>query len=384
MNVKLALFAALTAVATFAPAVVGCAADTRDESNATEETGTTEGALAVGIQTVNLYANSLGLGAAQGQDKASPVATFKFAKGSIKFNTFTGTLTSVVTPNGTLTQDIADLAVILKLGTFDGVEGAAGSAYWSFTNGYVRTRNETGELLDVGFGTDGNWKTVSAKAALAAAHSRIGTFVSVTASGSSTTAKFSAGAVKYTTATGAIEDVTLTGIAGAVKNAASKLGLGAHVRSSHERGVDHEVYANGTVDFNTFTGKISGLSAKGSLEAPNPLPTYVVDLAVNLKLGTFVSSDGAAGTQTETFQNGVIVWNNHQGGAEGVLKKVTVKTAGGDSIEVPLPVANAAAANVFGTVTAIEGAAGSAYYSYTDGTIRWSNVTQTLAEVTLK
>ncbi|WP_394832328.1 hypothetical protein LVJ94_38035 [Pendulispora rubella] len=377
MNAKLALFAALAAVATFAPAVVGCAAD---ESNPTEETATTEGALAIGIQTVNLYANSLDLGAAQGQDKASPVATFKFAKGSIKFNTFTGTLSSVVTPNGTLSQDIADLAVILKLGTFQFPEGAAGSTYWQFTNGYVRTRNETGELLDVGFGTDGNWKTVRAKAALAAAHSRIGTFVSVTESGSLTTAKFSAGAVKYNTATGAIDDVTLTGIAGAVKNAASKLGLGAHVRSGHERGVDHEVYANGTVDFNTFTGKISGLSAKGSLEAPNALPTYVVDLALNLKLGAFVSSDGALGTQTESFQNGVIVWNNH----EDVLKKITVKTSAGDSIEVPLPVANAAAANVFGTVTAVEGAAGSAYYSYADGVIRWSNVSQSLAEVTLK
>jgi len=383
MNAKLALVAALM---TFAPAVVGCAADARsDESNATEnETATTEGALAIGIQTVNLYANALGLGAAQGQDKASPVATFKFAKGSIKYNTFTGTLTSVVTPNGTLSQDIADLAFILKLGSFQLPDGAAGSTYWSFTKGYVRQRNETGELTEVGFGTEGNWQAIDAKAALAAAHSRIGTFVSVSESGGITTAKFSAGAVKYNTATGAIDDVTLTDIAGPVKNAAAKLGLGAHVRSGHDRGVDHEVYANGTVDFNTFTGKISGLSAKGSLESPNPLPTYVVDLAVNLKLGTFVSSDGAAGTQTETFQNGAVVWNNHQGGAEGLLQKVTVKTSAGQTIEIPLPVANAAAANVFGTVTSLEGAAGSSYYSYADGVIRWSNVTETLTEVTLK
>jgi len=120
MNTKLALFSVLM---TFASAtLIGCAGEGVGSDNATEETRTesTQEALAVGIQTVNLYASALGLGAAQGQDSASPVATFKFAKGSIKYNTFTGTLTqvNVTAPRSlSLSKDVADLAVLLKFGT---------------------------------------------------------------------------------------------------------------------------------------------------------------------------------------------------------------------------------------------------------------------------
>jgi hypothetical protein len=46
-------------------------------------------------------------------------------------------------------------------------------------------------------------------------------------------------------------------------------------------------------------------------------------------------------------------------------------------------VTNAASTNVFGVPTAIEGAAGSGFYTFADGVIQWSNVTGSLVAVTL-
>ncbi|WP_394826603.1 hypothetical protein [Pendulispora albinea] len=379
MNIK---FALMTMLATLAPAaLVGCASADASEGGAPEAVELAQEALAAGIQTVNLYASALGLGAAQGQDSASPVATFKFAKGNVKFETFTGTLTEVNVTGSQgvrLSKDVADLAVLLKLGAFVSFDAGAGSGYYVFANGNVRIALETGSVRDVTFKSASS--AVSGEAALAAARSRLGTFVRISDSGNYRTATFTAGAVKYNNQTGLLEDVTLTGVAGASQNAAAALGLGAYVRGTHERGVDHDFFAKGRVDFNTFTGKLLHVEVSNQ----NTLPPYVVELAVGLKLGSHVGSDGALGTQTETFQKGEIVWNNHEGGPDGVLKQVTVTTTGGASVELPLPVAQAAAANVFGTLVSIEGAAGSAYYSYADGVIRWSNVTQTLAGVTLK
>jgi hypothetical protein len=52
-------------------------------------------------------------------------------------------------------------------------------------------------------------------------------------------------------------------------------------------------------------------------------------------------------------------------------------------VALPLPVTNAASANVFGVPTAIEGAAGSGFYTFADGVIQWSNVMGSLVAVTL-
>jgi len=376
MNSKLALFSVLL---TFAPMVVGCsAADAR--SDETSETGATQGALAVGIQTVTMYASSLGLGAAQGQDHASPVATFTYANGNVKFNTFTGTLESATinTAEGasTLGKDLVDLGVLLKLGAYTPPDGALGSTYEGFTNGYVRVLNETSEITEVGFGTEGNWSVVPARVALAAAHSRLGTLVSITGSGASTVARFTVGSVRYDQNTAAVGDVTLTGIAGPTQSAAKALGLGAYVRGTHERGVDHDTYAKGTFDFDTLQGKLLRVNLTAT-----SIPASAIDLAVNLGLGAYIDTDGGMESVTDNFQNGAI---NHGKFGDDSIGSVTVTTSGGQSVPLPLPVAKAAAANAFGTVQTVQGAAGSIYYTFADGVVRWSSVNQSLAEVTLK
>ncbi len=378
MNAKTALFAVLIS---FAPTVVGCAA----ESSERETTATSQDALAIGIQTVNMYAASLGLGAAQGQDQASPVATFRFANGSIAFNTFTGTLqsASIKDPQnpsgglGTLPQDVIDIAVLLKLGAFQGGEGALGTTIYSFAGGFVGVGNENGELRDVGFNTPGGGDPtpVPGPVARAAAHSRLGTFVSRTNSGSLATARFTAGTVTYDFNGDTIYDVTLTGIAGPTRGAAAALGVGAYVRGTHSTGVDHDTYAKATFDYDTIGGKL--------LDAVMPattIPGNVVSLAVGLNLGAYVDTDGGMETVVDNFQNGSIAHLKNQDG----IGTITVKASSGQQVNLPLPVAQAAAANAFGIVQSAEGAAGSVYFSFADGTIQWSNITQTLVAVTLK
>jgi len=351
----------------------GCATDAIDDDVGV---GSTQQAIALGIQTVNLYASSLGAGTAQGSDQASPVKTFQYANGTFRYNTFTGTLFEATVKGVPFSKDVLDLALLLKLGVFTGVEGAAGSTFYDFSSGsFIRVTSATGAVSEVSIRTSSTSVSLSAAAALSAARSRVGTFVSASAVGNVRTVRFTSGTVVYNTLTGAVSDVTLTIIAGPSRAAASTLNLGAFVRGTHERGIDHDTYTRGTVHFDTIRGALISVSLPGQGE----VSAQVVDLAANLKLGTFLGTDGAAGTLFVDFANGVIAVNQ----ADNLVRSVEV-AFDGELVPLPLPVANAASANVFGLPIAIEGAAGSVFYTFTDGVIQWSNVTESLVAVTLR
>jgi hypothetical protein len=371
MNAKSVLSASLL---TLALAVAGgCTTDAIDDG---VDVDSTQQAIAVGSQTVSLYASALGAGAAQGSDQASPVKTFQYANGTFKYNTFTGTLFEATVKGVPFSKDVLDLAVLLKLGVFTGAEGAAGSTFYDFGSGsFIRVINGTGVVGEVSLRVGSTSVSVSAAAALSAARSRVGTFVSASDAGSVRTVRFTSGTVIYNTVSGAVSDVTLTIIAGPDRAAARSLELGAFVRGTHERGIDHDTYAKGTVNFDTIRGAIISVSVPGEGE----LSARVVDLAVNLKLGAFIGTEGAAGTLFADFANGVIGINQ----ADGVVSSVEV-AFDGELVPLPLPVANAASANAFGLPIAIEGAAGSVFYTFADGVIQWSNVTESLVAVTLR
>jgi hypothetical protein len=371
MNTNVALSAALL---TLALAVTGgCATDAIGDDVGVEST---QQAIAIGTQTVNLYASSLGAGAARGSDQASPVKTFQYANGTFAYNTFTGTIFEATVKGVHFSKDVLDLAFLLKLGVFTGTEGAAGSTFYDFgSGGFIRVINETGAVAEVSLRAAGKSISLSAAAALSAARSRVGTFVSASDSGSVRTVRFTSGSVIYNTLSGAVIDVTLTIIAGPDRAAARSLDLGAFVRGTHERGIDHDIYARGTVHFDTIRGAIISVSLPDQAD----LSAQAVDLAVNLKLGAFIGADGAAGTLFVEFANGVIAINQ----ADNVVRSVEIELDG-ELVPLPLPVANAASANVFGLPIAIEGAAGSVFYTFADGVIHWSNVTESLAEVTLR
>ena len=62
------------------------------------------------------------------------------------------------------------------------------------------------------------------------------------------------------------------------------------------------------------------------------------------------------------------------------VSEVTLHAKEG-KVDLPVPVAEAAAEHGFGAIQGSEGAAGSLYFTFDRGYVRWSNVTSTVSEV---
>jgi hypothetical protein len=371
----------LTLAALAAPAL-GCS-----NTNAGGDTTTNDELIEAPTRatTVALYASSLGLGVRTGATHEAGVTHYQFAKGEIAYTSSTGTLSGVTVNGESLSKEVADLAVFLELGTFDSLEGAAGSTYVKFsTGGLVRVRNEDQTVGEVRMKakTDDHVSIVGVPVDVAAAavNARLGALVRISGAAGTAYYEFARGAAAYSNVSNVLRDVTLNDVAYSVTFTAGRLELGALVRRDHRDHVDHVVFAGGSVDYDTLSGRVTNVD----VDHVGVVPTTVAELGANLRMGAVRKVDSGAGSSYYQFASGAVVRTTNE---TQLVSEVRLKAREGKPSEeagsVPLDVARAASANLLGAFISSESAPGTKYFKFANGVVSYSSETESLADVTV-